>query len=174
MDFRLRILQLFIINFRCKTLSIQFQIMKPRKRLAKSEIDEVEISLHPQSDDKCRVEPLCSARIWVHRMRHRKAETVSWGPDVETLASNRQIHLTSWFPWQLHTHHHILAARSTCSLASHLKHQHLRVYYIFYAHGVKRDRMLGWFCPSVRSPVHIFYIRNHFKILTEFIIRYAR
>jgi hypothetical protein len=61
----------------------------------KSEIDEIEVSLHPKSDDKYRVEPLCSARVGVHRMRHREAEAVSWGPDVETLASDRQVHLTS-------------------------------------------------------------------------------
>jgi len=89
-------------------------------RIVKSEIDEVVISVHPKGDDKHIVDPLCSARVGVHRMRQRETEAVARGADVETLMSDLQVHPTSCLPWQLHTHHHILAACRACSLATHL------------------------------------------------------
>jgi hypothetical protein len=99
-------------------------------------------------------------------MRHGEAEAVPRGPDVETLASDRQVHLASWLPRQLYTHHHILAARAACSLGSHLKQQqYIYIYiYAFCTHDTKTDRMFRCSCLIGWSPFHIFYIRSKFEI----------
>jgi hypothetical protein len=114
----------------------------------KSEIDEVKFPVHAKSDDKHRVEPLRAARVGAHRVWQSEAQAVARGTDVETLASDRQVHLTSYFSWQLYTHHHILTARRTGSLASHLQQQRLLL--VFYTDCTKGMHVwIGHLCPSV-------------------------